>query len=481
MRDEDIEQTEDTLLKTNNLTMEEVAERRAELRRMRELMFRAELKAKRINKIKSKTYRKIKRKEKEKLKEKMLEAEGLDGESDTEEGRLKREVERARERATLRHKHTGKWARQMKQRHLDEGGRQEMEEMLHRGEQLRRKIQGVGSDESEESSDEDEVDVDTEEGILKIKKAAFDELKQLDDQQEETEPEGKKGKSVFEMKFMKDAMAREQAAADRMVDDFIKEMGGEGSEEEHQGQPDDPNEADSTSGVLANRTGGRMVYRPGAPQDLPPQRARAVGSLASDTSSVTLKSTDLLSAPGSPQQPFKPPSGLSNATPTSLSHQQDVKEESNPWLTRDTESSARSAGKKNGVFGKDSHKAEKSKNKLKKLARKRQEEKEKAQEDAVVEISMDQNLTLKDSLKPASAKPSSPKSASTAKSPASQANGIVVDNGDDSDANSEVEAQEAAILKTKTDANPKGLKAFQQRDLVALAFAGDNVVHVCPF
>ena len=53
--------------------------------------------------------------------------------------------------------------------------------------------------------------------------------------------------------------------------------------------------------------------------------------------------------------------------------------------------------------------------------------------------------------------------------------GIVEDN--DSDVDSEVEAQEQALdLKGKGKA--KVLKAFEQRDLVALAFAGDNVVHV---
>ncbi|KAF9447857.1 small-subunit processome [Macrolepiota fuliginosa MF-IS2] len=472
MRDEDIEQTEDTLLKTNNLTVEEIAQRRTELRRMRELMFRAELKAKRINKIKSKAYRKIKRKEKEKLQEKMLEADGLDGESDTEEGRLKREIERARERATLKHKHTGKWAKQMKQRHLDEGGREEIEEMLHRSEQLRRKIQGVGSDESEEeSSDEDEEeDVDTEDGILRIKKTAFDELKRLNDQSDTAEPSGKQGKNVFQMKFMKDAMAREQAAADRMADDFLKEMGdelGEGSDDEPRDGSVGP---DSTNGILANHTGGRMTYRPGVPSQGP----RTIGSLASDTSSVTLKSTDLLSAPASPQEPTrKMPSGLSNTTSSLLNHQQEDGEESNPWLVGDTKSSAKGARRKNEVFGKDSQKVEKSKNKLKKLARKQQTEREKAQEDAVVEISMDQNLTLKEFSKPT---PSSSKSTPTPKQSTLQTNGTAAD-GDDSDADSEVDAQEAAILKTGADANPKGLKAFQQRNLVALAFAGDNVVH----
>jgi len=440
---------------------------------MRELMFRAETKARRINKIKSKTYRKIKRKEKEKLKEKTLEADGLEGGSDAEESRLKSEVERARERATLRHKSTGKWAKAMKQKHFDGSGREEIEEILHRGEQLRRKIQGIGSDESEEEeSSEEDKDADTQESIMKIKKAAFEEIKEFQDSTSTNEHEGKKGKGIFEMKFMKDAMAREQAKTDRMVDDFIKEVGGdvgEGSDDEQQNQLD---ELDTASGVLVNRTGGRLAFRPGAPQNQARLGLRTLGSLASDVSSVTLKSTDFISPPDSPRTTPKPlgPSNITLSGPT-------VNEvESNPWLTRDTDSSSKAPRKKNEMFGKESQRADKSKNKLKKRARKAQEEKEKAKEDAKVEISMDQNLTLQASLKHPKASASS-KSAPAA-NPSTSAVGVVAGGDSDSDADSEVDAQEAAILKTKVNANPKGLKAIQQRDLVALAFAGDNVVHV---
>ena len=112
LREEDIAKTEELMM--NNLSVEEVAERRNQLRKMRDLMFRADIKAKRVSKIKSKTYRRIRKKEKEKLMAK-LGTEGEDDEDD-EEARLKHEVERARERATLKHKNTGKWARSMKSR-----------------------------------------------------------------------------------------------------------------------------------------------------------------------------------------------------------------------------------------------------------------------------------------------------------------------------------------------------------------------------
>ncbi|KAG5644967.1 hypothetical protein DXG03_007339 [Asterophora parasitica] len=472
LREEDIAATEETMLKMNKLSVEEVQARRGELRKMRELMFRAEIKARRIGKIKSKTYRKIKRKERERLGEQLDE----EGGSETEEGRLKREVERARERATLKHKHTGKWAKKMRAREGVNGeGRQEIEEMLARGEKLRRRIKGVGSDDESEDgeSDEGEDGVDAEGGIERIKQSAFDELERIEREDESSAVGGdgkKSSKSIFEMKFMKDAMARQQHAADKMADDFVNEMGGR-PDHEDDSDFEDQHDRDTPSGVVAQRTGGRISYHPGATNANRPTTARPIGSLASDTSSVTLRSTDLLSPPLSPLELQR--TGVPLPT---------INESSNPWLTPRDESGTTSlkVSKKNNevVVGKDSSALAKSKNKLKKMARKQAGEKAKAVDDAVVEISVDQVLTLPSST-PAVPKPA-PKTKATPtqkKAPTPKATVTVErDDGDsDDDVHSEVEAQEKALdLKGKGKAH---LLAFEQRDLVALAFAGDNVVH----
>lgn len=253
------------MLAVNKLSVEEVAQRRGELRKMRELMFRAEIKARRVGKIKSKTYRKIKRKERERLGENVDDEEGSEG----EEGRLKREVDRARERATLRHKHTGKWARQMRGREgAGEEGRREIEDMLARGEKLRRRIKGVGSDE-ESGEDEDDVDESGGEGdgVERIKQNAFDELRKVEMENGSIRLDGggSKSKSIFEMKFMKDAMTRQQQGADKMMDDFVNEMGGGKQVELDSDAEDAPlHEVDPTSGVVTQRAGGRVSYRPGA-------------------------------------------------------------------------------------------------------------------------------------------------------------------------------------------------------------------------
>lgn len=232
----------------NHMTLEEATARRAELRKMRDLMFRAEVKAKRLSKIKSKTYRRLKKKEKRKLLDK-LGGDAAEDDEEDEEGRLKRDVERARERATLKHKNTGKWAKSMKARgELDEDQRQDVMEMLQRGDMLRKKIRGNGESDEEEMSDEDDVDGN------KIRANAFEEISQLhaDDQED-----GQTGsKSVFNMKFMKEAMARDNRNAQEMTDDFLRELVGSDNE-------GSTNDGDS-GGIAIQRTGGRVTYRPGA-------------------------------------------------------------------------------------------------------------------------------------------------------------------------------------------------------------------------
>ena len=463
MREDEIAQTES--LKMNHLSVEEVAARRAELAKMRDLMFRAEAKAKRLAKIKSKTYRRLRKKERARLAEKL--GEGEDAEDpDDEEAQMRREVERARERATLRHKNTGKWAKAMRSRgELDEDQRRDINEMLDRGEKLRRKIQGQdGSDEEEESDDESDG-MDGEEGISRIKAKAFDELATLDTGEPEVSS-GKKDKSIFEMKFMKDAMAREQHRTKGMVDDFIREMGGDDLDDE----PSAPL-PEETQEVTVQRVGGRVVYRPGA---LNPG-ARPVGSLASDTSSVTLKSTDL--PPEARHGSQSPPDSPASFRPVPMPDG-DSAAPVNPWLAQAGETVKGGQTRHEVAVARDSGAADKSKAKLRKRAQKRVDERERAQEDAAVDISLSTVMTLPG---PSKAGDDSTSTSKTAQGKAkAQAPVAAADDDDsDSDANSELEDQEqAAALKATKGKGKAAVKAFEQRDLVALAFAGDNVVQV---
>jgi len=245
MREEDLHKAEE--LKMNHLSAEEIASRRAEIMRTRELMFRAEMKAKRVAKIKSKTYRRLRRRAKEKQR-------GDESDSEGPEAPLRKEAERAKERATLRHKVTGKWARAMRRKgEMDDDQRQDMAEMLERGEKLRRKIQGgkEGSDSDDDGSDEDDP--------AQLKARVFDKLAEL--KHDDSVLAGAKGKSVFDMKFMQDAAAREQREIDKAVDDLMEELRDSDApaHEDEDGNPELPQDDPS---VIIQRTGGRVSLRP---------------------------------------------------------------------------------------------------------------------------------------------------------------------------------------------------------------------------
>ncbi|KAJ3542359.1 hypothetical protein NM688_g5978 [Phlebia brevispora] len=313
----------------------------------------------------------------------------------------------------------------------------------------------AGSDDESDDGESDGSEFEGEDAVERIKANAFDELTKLRGSEKGAPEEvGKTGKSVFEMKFMKDAATREKHRVDRMADDFVKEMGstiaGEDSDEDSAEAPD---QAQDTA---TQRTGGRVSYRPSNIAAL-----RVVPSLASDTSSTTLKSTDL--------PPHQHPDSPSPISP--IPEAQATAGPSNPWLSHE---GVKAVQKKHEVaVSKDSAGAEKSKNKLRKRVKKREEEKEKAKEDAAVDVSMSNVMTLGNSSSVAGpskvvAKGKQKRSLRSGAEPAGE-------DDEESDTNSELDEQEKT-LDLKGKSKGKGIKAFQQRDLVARAFAGDDVV-----
>ena len=458
LREQDITKTEE--LKMQDLTPEEAAQRRAELCQMRDLMFRAEIKARRVAKIKSKTYRKLKRKEKTKLAERFGTATGGEpGELD-EESRMKAEVDRARERATLKHKNMGKWAQAMKHRQtdgeLDDDRRRQVMEMHERGEKLRRRIAGAASGSESESDDSDE---DEDEDDIKAK--AMDKLRALDEV-DDAEPEGlnvlKKKGGVMQMKFMQEGLSREAAQAHAEVDSFQEEL-------QMLDQVQVIAEGSDTPGplVTVQRTGGRVTFKPGEPvctlaqyftfSLTSSQRGTRLVSNASDAS--TLKSSPVLTL------------RESSSTP-SIAHA--PAEASNPWLSAGTAVGKVSRKKNAVIVGKDSDAATLSKNALKKRQRKAAEAQEDAREDAVVDIDVGKVLTLENT-------PAQPAPKKHAQSNAPITSGAEVAGGfEDEDEDEEREEQEARLVARGK--GKKGVTTFEQRDLVAMAFAGDNVIAV---
>ena len=263
LTEDGVQRRENEALESQELTLEELEARRKKLREQRELMFRAESRAKRVAKIKSKTFRKLARK-------RAARAGGVEGEEaldamDAEERAeaLERaEMERARERATLKHgARTSRWSRQAGTNGMGDGdeGRQAKEEMLRQKERLSRRTHGKGDESSEEesmSSADDEAD---EEGI---KARAFDQLARVDTE----EGEGKEG-GLMGMAFMKKARERQKRKAVEEEEGLKKDIElfgdlDEDSQEEPNEAGDDEDEDRNGNAVMMNigGTGGRMVF-----------------------------------------------------------------------------------------------------------------------------------------------------------------------------------------------------------------------------
>ncbi len=247
---EGIAQAEEDALEAADLTVEEVAERRAALRYERELLSRAETKSKRIAKIKSKTYRKLARKRAGKEMD-LEDLKRLDPEAAEAEA-LKLETLRARERATLKHSSkSSRWAQQNHGAGETVDKRREFEDMLSRGEKLKRKIRGVGSDESEgDDSDEPDTDDQTENDV---RAKAFDELARLK-QIEEQDTEAPTG--IMAMPFMQRALAKKDDAANLEEQELREQL--EGYEGDDLDSDSEEQEGDNYLKVGGNA--GRMVF-----------------------------------------------------------------------------------------------------------------------------------------------------------------------------------------------------------------------------
>ncbi|KAJ0229907.1 U3 ribonucleoprotein [Hirschfeldia incana] len=170
------------LLELNEVSMEDHIKNRDHIAKMRNLLFRHELKSKRIKKIKSKTYHRLKNKD---LKNSSLGAL-MDPEMAKEEA-MRQEAKRVEERMTQKHKNTGKWAKRMISRGLNvkyDGTRAAIAEQLQMNASLSRKMNSMrdGSS-SDESNDEEELndgsDDDTPSRL--IAKAKEKTLKALED------------------------------------------------------------------------------------------------------------------------------------------------------------------------------------------------------------------------------------------------------------------------------------------------------------
>lgn len=271
LTEEGVAAVEDEALQGQDLSLEEMEERRRALRAQRELIFRAEQRAKRVSKIKSRTYRRLARKKADKLRAAGEvdpdELERLDPVLAAEE-REKAERQRAKERATLKHSARNRFGRETEAIYGAgaagdaDDRRAAKEEMLRVRDRLTRRIHGQRDGEGEESEEESEED-EEDEGAIREK--AFDQLARLD-KASAGNAAGAGQKGLMGMKFMQKAeeraiqLQREQEAAmkDEMMlfgtDAFGGGKAGDGDEE------DEDEEEGQASMLRVGGNEGRMVF-----------------------------------------------------------------------------------------------------------------------------------------------------------------------------------------------------------------------------
>ena len=202
---------------------------------------------------------------------------------------------------------------------------------------------------------------------------------------------------------------------------------------------------------------------------LPPPPPSAI----SETS--TLRSHDSASVADSPVLTIHDVPTTSNFQPVPPVPPFSLAEEANPWLIEAESSSSKVARRKNELLvGRDVTRAQKSETALQKYMKKSTASREQENEDAVIELKPDDVLVVSNTKSSGASKPEGIKKKEKKKKlKANKAKESVQADEDDSDMNSELEEQEAALKKG-------GKKAvFEQRELVARAFAGDNVMRVC--
>jgi U3 small nucleolar RNA-associated protein 14 len=218
-------------LQTNKLPLQEVEKRRAQLRMERELLFREEVRAKRIKKIKSKAYRRVHRKERERLMERERDALKADGVEISEDEREYNDRRRAEERMGAKHRDS-KWAKGIKatgRAAWDDDARSGVTEMARRNDELRRRMEGKEvrgeDDDASDLSSQDEDDMDDDDNILQHQLGRLKE-----------NPFSTKHSKLGSMAFIQKSEAAKRARNEEDIERLRKELAGEES-----GSEDDEN------------------------------------------------------------------------------------------------------------------------------------------------------------------------------------------------------------------------------------------------
>jgi U3 small nucleolar RNA-associated protein 14 len=200
-------------LGVNEITMDEYKRRRSQLAKMRALMFYHEQKRHHMNKIKSRKYRKVRQKQKRREDETMQATLLTDNPQLAEDLQQKEETDRIRERMTLAHKNTSKWAKRILKRgkNVDVETRRALSAQVQRGDDLLNKMKST-----RKALDGDETD-DEENAFLTAQKILND---SIDDKDTDLSSQ----KSLFQMSFMKRGIERQREQAKEEARQLLTEM-----------------------------------------------------------------------------------------------------------------------------------------------------------------------------------------------------------------------------------------------------------------
>ena len=233
-------------LETRKIPLEEIRARQAELRKARDLLFREEIRARRINKIKSKSFRRVHRKARDKVAQQERQALMAAGVDLSDEEREKSDRRRAEERMGGRYRES-RWARSVKdsgRAAWDEDARTGVVDLARRDDELRRRIEGrrVAVDEEDElepttsESDDESLRGEAEwygdDHYLQNNIGRLAEAGQNGDYNESDPRVG-----LHSMKFMKKAEASRRAENDAEIQDMLRSLSNNGDGTLRDGSP----------------------------------------------------------------------------------------------------------------------------------------------------------------------------------------------------------------------------------------------------
>ncbi|KAL4806839.1 Utp14 protein-domain-containing protein [Aspergillus unguis] len=329
-------------LEARKLPIEEIRARRAELRKHRDLLFREEVRAKRIKKIKSKSYRRVHRKEQERMEQKERQALLDAGIDPDEQDREKNERLRAEARMGNKHKES-KWAKSLKQTGRtawDEDARHGAVELAQREatreEELRQRIEGKRVNRGEEDylgssseSEEDENPWEEQDSDSEKRKLAkkLSKLEGTDAADEEVKgPHAK----LLSMKFMQNAEAARKEQNDAEIRRLNCEL--RGQEPESAAESEEGRRKFGVTDKKAEKDKSKTQINRNEFEEAPASDEEAEREAEPETKTTGNKAKSTTKANDKPRAVPK-----ANAAP----QEESDAEEENPWLVQTSRNNRR--------------------------------------------------------------------------------------------------------------------------------------------